>query len=190
MGLRLGTRKEPKLRAHQSVTFAWPWERRCSVAGWRLCQAGDPTPTDQHEADCVCCVLRLSACAGEAIGVGTRVRSIRRKSARFLPCSADFVISRRLNDLVRARSARRDRQLGAHLDAQAAARQPALHWGPARFLFSTMYSTAEEEQQGEPPTPPAYRRPPAQRRWMYLNAHERAPASMKRRRVGLARTSR
>ena len=118
-----------------------------------------------------------------------RVRSIR-KSARFLPCSADFVISRRLNDLVRARSARRDRQLGAHLDAQAAARQPALHWGPARFLFSTMYSTAEEEQQGEPPTPPAYRRPPAQRRWMYLNAHERAPASMKRRRVGLARTSR
>ena len=100
------------------------------------------------------------------------------------------VISCTRNDLVRARSARRDRQLGAHLDAQAAARQPALHWGPARFLFSTMYSTAEEEQQGEPPTPPAYRRPPAQRRWMYLNAHERAPASMKRRRVGLARASR
>jgi len=72
----------------------------------------------------VCCVLRLSAMCRSA-NRSWHVRS-RRKSARFLPCSADFVISRRLNDLVRARSARRDRQLGAHLDAQAAARQPAL----------------------------------------------------------------
>ena len=58
MGLRLGTRKEPKLRAHQSVTFAWPWERRCSVAavssrGRTATLPGGP----QHEADCVCCVL-------------------------------------------------------------------------------------------------------------------------------------
>ena len=56
--------------------------------------------------------------------------------------------------------------------------------------FSTMYSTAEEEQQGEPSTHPAYRRPPAQRRWMYLNIPERAPASTKRRPQCLARTSR
>ena len=74
---------------------------------------------------------------------------------------------------------------GAHLDLDSQAALPRRTLGPARFLFSTMYSTAEEEQQGEPPTPPAYRRPPAQRRWMYLNAHERAPASMKRRHVGL-----
>ena len=190
MGLRLGTRKEPKLRAHQSVTFAWPWERRCSVAGWRLCQAGDPTPTDQHEADCVCCVLRLSACAGVAIGVGTRVRSIRRKSARFLPCSGSDLVTCSAADLVPTRSARRDRQWVRTWTPRPQTAARARTREAARFLFSTMYSTAEEEQQGEPPTPPAYRRPPAQRRWMYLNAHERAPASMKRRHVGLARTSR
>ena len=183
MGLRLGTRKEPKLRAHQSVTFAWPWERRCSVAavssrgphayrpargGLRvLCAAAiGYVPECHSELACVCVVM---------------------KSARYLPCSADFVIQLHADDLVRARS-------GGATDSWVRTWTPRPQPGnqrcTGRFLFSTMYSTAEEEQQGEPPTPPAYRRPPAQRRWMYLNAHERAPASMKRRPVGQARTSR
>ena len=74
MGLRLGTRKEPKLRVHQSVTFAWPWELRCSVAAEPegCVKQGTATPTGRTPARGGLRVLCAAAMCCECACVSAR----------------------------------------------------------------------------------------------------------------------